>query len=41
MSEAVVAEPGKHPGAIGVDLGAGRDDVAGELHLIHAVGDVG
>jgi len=41
MSEAVVAEPDKHPGAIGVDLGACRDDVAGELHLIHTVGRVG
>jgi hypothetical protein len=41
MSEAVVAEPDKHPGAIGVDIGAGRDDVAGELHLIHTVGRVG
>ena len=34
MSEAVVAEPGKHPGAIGVDLGAGGYDVAGERQLI-------
>ena len=41
MREAVVTEPGQHPGAIGVDLGAGRDDVAGELHLIQAVEHLG
>jgi hypothetical protein len=36
-----VAEPGKQPGAVGVDLGAGGDDVASEFHLIHAVGHFG
>ncbi len=34
MSEAVVGESGEHQSAIGVDLGAGCDDLAGELHLI-------
>jgi hypothetical protein len=41
MSEAVVAEPSEHEGTIGVDLGAGGDDLAGELHLIQAVEHVG
>ncbi len=41
VSETVVAESGEHEGAIGVDLGAGGDDLAGELHLIRAVEPVG
>jgi hypothetical protein len=41
MSEAVVGESGEYEGAIGVDLGAGGDDLTGELHLIQAVGHLG
>jgi hypothetical protein len=40
MGEAVVGEPGEDQGAIGVDLGAGGDDLTGELHLIQAAGPV-
>ena len=41
MGEAVVAESAEHEGAIGVDLGAGGDDLTGELDLIQAAGHVG
>ena len=41
MGESVVAESGKHEGAIGVDLGARGDDLTGKHDLIQAAGHVG